>query len=88
MLLPFIRAIGVLAMAGAALCGAARADDASEINRLKAFTRIGMGRCQGRVCEHAAAELLARSRGVDIERVGRLRRQPPVKPIPVLGGTL
>ena len=67
---------------------AAREKDASELNRLKAFTRIGMGRCQGRVCEHAAAELLARVRGVDIERVGRLRRQPPVKPIPVLGGSL
>jgi NADPH-dependent 2,4-dienoyl-CoA reductase/sulfur reductase-like enzyme len=68
-----------------ALRDAARDKDASEVNRLKAFTRIGMGRCQGRVCAHAAAELLARARGVDIESVGRLRGQPPVKPIPVLG---
>jgi NADPH-dependent 2,4-dienoyl-CoA reductase/sulfur reductase-like enzyme len=69
-----------------ALREAARDKDAAEINRLKAFTRIGMGRCQGRVCGHAAAELLARARGVGIESVGRLRGQPPVKPIPVLGG--
>ena len=44
-----------------ALREAARDKDAAEINRLKAFTRIGMGRCQGRVCGHAAAELLARA---------------------------
>ena len=64
---------------------AAREKEAGELNRLKAFTRIGMGRCQGRICEHAAAELLARARSTDIEGVGRLRAQPPVKPIPVLG---
>ena len=64
---------------------AARQKEASELNRLKAFTRIGMGRCQGRVCGHAAAELLARARHADIKSVGRLRGQPPVKPIPILG---
>ncbi|WP_035642577.1 NAD(P)/FAD-dependent oxidoreductase, partial [Bradyrhizobium sp. ORS 375] len=31
----------------------------TEINRLKAVTRVGMGRCQGRMCGAAAAELLA-----------------------------
>ena len=46
-----------------ALREAAREKDAGEMNRLKALTRIGMGRCQGRVCGHAAAELLARARG-------------------------
>jgi NADPH-dependent 2,4-dienoyl-CoA reductase/sulfur reductase-like enzyme len=65
---------------------AARQKDAAEVNRLKALTRIGMGRCQGRVCGHIAAELLARAHGCSIESVGRLRSQPPIKPIPVLGG--
>jgi NADPH-dependent 2,4-dienoyl-CoA reductase/sulfur reductase-like enzyme len=65
---------------------AARERGAPEVNRLKALTRIGMGRCQGRVCGLAAAELLARVRGVGVESVGRLRGQPPVKPIPVLAG--
>ncbi|HEX8165028.1 MAG TPA: FAD-dependent oxidoreductase [Beijerinckiaceae bacterium] len=65
---------------------AAREKGAAEMNQLKAFTRIGMGRCQGRVCGHAAAELLARARGTPVESIGRLRGQPPVKPIPVLGG--
>lgn len=64
---------------------AATARDAGEMNRLKAFTRIGMGRCQGRVCGQAAAEILARARGVDAAQVGRLRGQAPVKPIPIGG---
>ena len=57
--------------------------DAHEMNRLKAFTRCGMGRCQGRVCGQAAAEIQAAARGVSIEAVGRLRANPPVKPIPI-----
>jgi len=67
------------------LLAAATERDAAEMNRLKAFTRIGMGRCQGRVCGHAAAEILARTLGKDIALVGRLRGNPPVKPIPVGG---
>jgi NADPH-dependent 2,4-dienoyl-CoA reductase/sulfur reductase-like enzyme len=57
--------------------------DADELNRAKAFSRVGMGRCQGRVCGPAAAELLAAKLGADIAAVGRLRRQPPVKPLVV-----
>ncbi len=55
----------------------------SDMNRLKALTRIGMGRCQGRLCGSAAAEILAGRAGVEVEAVGRLRGQPPVKPIPI-----
>ncbi|WP_316195603.1 FAD/NAD(P)-binding oxidoreductase [Bradyrhizobium sp. SZCCHNRI3052] len=55
----------------------------TEINRLKAVTRIGMGRCQGRMCGAAAAELLAAQTRRDIGAVGRLRAQAPIKPIPV-----
>ncbi|AWN45942.1 FAD/NAD(P)-binding oxidoreductase [Methylobacterium terrae] len=57
--------------------------DAREVNRLKALTRTGMGRCQGRVCGHAAAEILARALDVPVEAVGRLRGQAPIKPIPL-----
>ena len=70
----------------AELRDAALTKDVREMNRLKALTRIGMGRCQGRVCGHAAAEFLARACGADIESVARLRGQPPVKPIPILSG--
>ena len=56
----------------------------SEVNRAKALTRIGMGRCQGRVCGPAAAEVLAAALSCPMDQVGRLRGQPPVKPIPIL----
>lgn len=55
--------------------------DAPELNRAKAFTRIGMGRCQGRFCGSAAAEILADARGETLLEVGRLRGQAPVKPL-------
>jgi bacterioferritin-associated ferredoxin len=55
--------------------------DSREINRAKAFSRVGMGRCQGRYCGHAAAEVLASAAGIPIEEVGRLRAQAPVKPM-------
>lgn len=54
-----------------------------ELNRLKALTRIGMGRCQGRLCGPAAARLLADAAGCALPDVGRLRSQPPVKPVPI-----
>ncbi|MGH8780057.1 FAD-dependent oxidoreductase [Paraburkholderia sp.] len=60
-----------------------RAGEATEINRLKALTRVGMGRCQGRMCGEAAAALLADETGRPLHAVGRLRSQPPVKPIPM-----
>jgi len=61
----------------------ARALDADEINRAKAFSRCGMGRCQGRVCGPAGAVVLAAALKLPLERMGRLRGQPPVKPIPM-----
>jgi len=61
----------------------ALAGDAPEINRLKALTRVGMGRCQGRMCGEAALALVAEARHCSIESLGRLRAQAPVKPIPL-----
>lgn len=53
-----------------------------EINRVKAMCRVGMGRCQGRMCGMAAAEIIATRSGRDIDKVGRLRGQSPIKPLP------
>jgi NADPH-dependent 2,4-dienoyl-CoA reductase/sulfur reductase-like enzyme len=72
-------------IAAGALRAAVTERGADEMNRLKALTRIGMGRCQGRVCAGAAAEIFARTLGADVAAVGRLRGNPPVKPIPVGG---
>jgi bacterioferritin-associated ferredoxin len=56
---------------------------ADEMNRLKALSRVGMGRCQGRMCGAAAAEILAQATGLPLQQVGRLRGQAPIKPIPI-----
>jgi NADPH-dependent 2,4-dienoyl-CoA reductase/sulfur reductase-like enzyme len=56
---------------------------ATEANRAKAFSRVGMGRCQGRYCGQAGAEVIAHAAGVPIELVGRLRGQAPVKPLAI-----
>ncbi|ANN69148.1 NAD(P)/FAD-dependent oxidoreductase [Bordetella bronchialis] len=66
-----------------ALRASAQVDGARELNRGKALTRVGMGRCQGRMCGAAAAEVLARASGVPLPQVGWLRAQPPIKPIPI-----
>jgi NADPH-dependent 2,4-dienoyl-CoA reductase/sulfur reductase-like enzyme len=62
---------------------AATALGAPEVNRAKAFSRVGMGRCQGRYCGLAAAEVLAAALQVPVAQVGRLRGQAPVKPLPI-----
>ncbi|CAH1689784.1 (2Fe-2S)-binding protein [Hyphomicrobiales bacterium] len=52
-----------------------------DVNRLKAITRCGMGRCQGRLCGSATAELLAAEAGQRIVDIGRMRGQIPLKPL-------
>jgi len=61
-----------------------RETGAQEANRAKAFSRVGMGRCQGRFCSHAGAEVIAAEACVPLASVGRLRGQAPVKPLPVI----
>ena len=63
---------------------AATGKGALELNRVKALTRVGMGRCQGRYCGHAAAEIVAAVTEQPLAHVGRLRGQAPVKPLPVV----
>ena len=65
------------------LRGCVRDTGARDLNRLKALTRIGMGRCQGRMCAPAAARLLAEAAGCSLADAGRLRSQAPVKPLPI-----
>jgi NADPH-dependent 2,4-dienoyl-CoA reductase/sulfur reductase-like enzyme len=56
---------------------------AVETNRAKAFSRVGMGRCQGRYCALAAAEVIAAAANIPVEQVGRLRGQAPIKPVSI-----
>lgn len=60
-----------------------RDDPHSGLNRMKALSRVGMGRCQGRMCVAGASMLLAHEQGIALSGVERLRNQPPVKPIPI-----
>ncbi len=62
---------------------AALALGASEINRAKALTRVGMGRCQGRYCGITATTVLAAAAKMPVEQVTGLRPQGPVKPVPI-----
>lgn len=58
-----------------------RGRGACELNRVKAFSRLGMGRCQGRYCGLAGAEVIAHATGLPVADIGRLRAQGPLKPI-------
>jgi len=51
------------------------------LNQLKAFTRCGMGPCQGRMCGATAAEVMAAARGVPVEQIEPYRTRFPTKPL-------
>ena len=53
------------------------------MNRAKALSRCGMGRCQGRYCGLALAELISAETGRPLAELGWLRTQAPVKPLPL-----
>lgn len=58
------------------------ADGACDINQLKAWTRCGMGPCQGRMCGEIAASLLARRVG-DRDTIGTWTPRIPLRPLSV-----
>ncbi len=54
---------------------------ARDVNQLKAWTRAGMGPCQGKICGDAVAELVA-AHGATRETVGAFTARPPLRPLP------
>jgi BFD-like [2Fe-2S] binding domain len=60
-----------------------RRSGAPEPNRAKSLSRVGMGRCQGRLCAAAGAEILAAAHGARAGDLPPLRAQPPVRPLPM-----
>jgi NADPH-dependent 2,4-dienoyl-CoA reductase/sulfur reductase-like enzyme len=50
-------------------------------SQTKAFSRCGMGPCQGRLCGLTVTEVIAHERGVSPADVGHYRIRPPIKPI-------
>jgi len=54
---------------------------AREVNQAKAWTRCGMGPCQGRLCGETLAELVALRLG-DRAAAGQLTGRAPLRPLP------
>jgi len=52
-------------------------------NQLKAFTRCGMGMCQGRMCATSVAEVLAAARNRAVREIEPFRTRFPTKPVTV-----
>ena len=50
-------------------------------NQVKAFTRAGMGPCQGRQCGYTITRLLAAAENRPAAEVGFYRVRPPLKPV-------
>jgi len=50
-------------------------------NQIKAFTRAGMGPCQGRQCGYTVTQILAAAEGRPAKDVGFYRIRPPLKPV-------
>jgi len=57
------------------------ADGRPGMNQLKAFTRAGMGPCQGRQCAYTMAHIIAAAQQRPIADVGLFRIRPPLKPV-------
>ena len=58
-------------------------EGAAHVNEVKAWTRIGMGRCQGRMCGAALADIVASATGRNVDEVGTLSVRPPARPVPL-----
>lgn len=52
-------------------------------NQTKAFTRAGMGPCQGRQCGYTITRLLAEASGRAPGDIGFYRARPPLKPVTI-----
>jgi NADPH-dependent 2,4-dienoyl-CoA reductase/sulfur reductase-like enzyme len=50
-------------------------------NQAKAFTRCGMGPCQGRICGSVVSQVMADTLGKPIAEIGAYRPRAPYKPI-------
>ena len=50
-------------------------------NQAKAFSRCGMGPCQGRLCGQTVSAILAQVQGRSLADTGYYRLRPPIKPV-------
>jgi NADPH-dependent 2,4-dienoyl-CoA reductase/sulfur reductase-like enzyme len=50
-------------------------------NQAKAFSRCGMGPCQGRFCGSTVEQIFAEAAGKSPQQIGRYNLRPPLKPV-------
>ena len=58
---------------------------ARTLGEVKSATRCGMGPCGGRVCEDAAARLIALRTGASRADIGQATGRPPLRPVELDG---
>ena len=56
---------------------------AKNLNQIKSWTRFGMGPCQGRTCQYAAAKLASRHLKSKVEDLNYLTGRTPLRPFPL-----
>ena len=59
------------------------ADGVADPNIVRALSRIGMGRCQGRNCASHVTATIARRSNIPADRIPWLSSRPPVRPVSV-----
>jgi NAD(P)H-nitrite reductase large subunit len=65
---------------------AAVAAGARTIGEVKMVTRVGMGNCQGRMCEHSVVNAIIQelvNENATAETVGTYTIRPPLQPLPI-----
>ena len=58
-------------------------DGAQNLQAVKYWTRLGMGRCQGRICGVAVSRLLANQFGLNPRKFGFNQARLPLRPVSV-----
>ena len=53
----------------------------TQLNQLKPWTRVGMGRCQGRICGEVLRQIVAHETGSDVQEILPFTPRAPVKPV-------
>lgn len=57
-------------------------EGARSIGQIKAWTRCGMGPCQGRMCSDAVGAIMETA-GIKRESFGQMVARPPLRPVPI-----
>jgi len=54
-----------------------------DTNQIKFFTRCGMGPCQGRQCDNALSQFVAKELGANVGEIEAYRIRPPIRPLTI-----